>query len=77
MALDLTKVFDFLAQILDTADEFVEDKVELVYGAISSYFDGLIADKNSKFGKKGKEIIELGLRDKLIKKYPLDTYPLD
>jgi len=77
MALDLGKLWDFLTQILDVSDEFVEDKVELVYGAISSFFDGLIADKNSKFGKKGKEIIELGMRDKLIKKYPLETFPVD
>ena len=73
----LSKIWDYLADLLDVADEFVEDKVEFAYGTISTFFDNLIADKNSKFGKKGKEILELGIRDKLIKKYPLETYPLD
>ena len=77
MALDLNKVWDFAADVLNVADEFVEAKVEFVYGAFSSYLDGLVADKNSKFGKKGKEIVEMGIRDKLIKKYPLEQYPLD
>ena len=73
----LTKIWDYLADLLDVADEFVEDKVEFAYGTISTFFDNMIADKNSKFGKKGKEIIELGIRDKLIKKYPLETFPVD
>lgn len=73
----LTKIWDYLADLLDVADEFVEDKVEFAYGTISTFFDNMIADKNSKFGKKGKEIIELGIRDKLIKKYPLEDFPVD
>lgn len=73
----LTKIWDYLADLLDVADEFVEDKVEFAYGTISTFLDNLIADKNSKFGKKGKQIIELGIRDKLIKKYPLEDFPVD
>lgn len=73
----LTKIWDYLADLLDVADEFVEDKVEFAYGTLSTFLDNLIADKNSKFGKKGKEIVELGIRDKLIKKYPLETFPVD
>ena len=73
----LTKIWDYLADLLDVADEFIEDKVEFAYGTFSTYLDNLIADKNSKFGKKGKEIVELGIRDKLIKKYPLETFPVD
>ena len=73
----LTKIWDYLADLLDVADEFIEDKVEFAYGTISTFFDNMIADKNSKFGKKGKEIIELGIRDKLIKKYPLEDFPVD
>ena len=73
----LTKIWDYLADLLDVADEFIEDKVEFAYGTISTFLDNLIADKNSKFGKKGKEIIELGIRDKLIKKYPLEDFPVD
>jgi len=75
--MEASKLWDFLYEILDVSDEYVEDKVEVVYGAISLFFDGLIADRNSKFGKKGKEIIELGIRDKLIKKYPLESFPVD
>lgn len=71
------KLWDFLAEVLNIADEFVEDKVEFVYGAFSSYLDDLISDSNSKFSKKGKEIVELGIRDKLIKKYPLKDFPVD
>lgn len=73
----LTKIWDYLADLLNVADEFVEDKVEFAYGTLSTFLDNLIADKDSKFGKKGKEIIELGFRDKLIKLYPLDKFPLD
>lgn len=73
----LTKVWDYLADLLNVADEFVEDKVEFAYGTLSTFLDNLIADKNSKFGKKGKEIVELGIRDKLVKKYPLEEFPLD
>jgi hypothetical protein len=73
----LTKIWDYLADLLDVADEFVEDKVEFAYGTVSTFLDNLIADKNSKFGKKGKEIIGLGIRDKLIKKYPLEDFPVD
>lgn len=73
----LTKIWDYLADLLDVADEFVEDKVEFAYGTVSTFLDNLIADKNSKFGKKGKQIIELGIRDKLIKKYPLEDFPVD
>ncbi len=77
MAVDLTKIWDVLNSVLEKCDEFVEDKVEDVYGALSNWLDGQVAKPDTKFGVTSKRIIELGIRDKLIKKYPLDEYPLD
>lgn len=77
MALDLTKIFDFAAGLLDTGSEFVESKVEFAYGAFSLWLDSLVANTDTVFDDKAKKIVELGIRDKLIKKYPLEDFPLD
>ena len=77
MALDLTKIWDFANSLLETGNEFVEAKVEIVYGALSTWLQTQAARTDTKFDNTGLKTIELGIRDKLIKKYPLETYPLD
>ncbi len=72
-----TKLWDFAAGLLDKADEFFEDKVEAVYGALSGFLQGRVDDTATVFDNKALEVVELGIRDKLIKKYPLDEYPVD
>jgi len=74
---DLTKIWDVLNNILEKCDEFVEDKVEAVYGGLDSWLQSQVDKTDTKFDNNSLKVIELGVRDKLIKKYPLETYPLD
>ncbi|MCK4445681.1 MAG: hypothetical protein KAW56_01210 [Candidatus Marinimicrobia bacterium] len=74
---DLTKIWDIVNSILEKCDEFVEDKVEDVFGALNNWLDGQVAKTDTKFDDNSKKIILLGIRDKLIKILPLDEYPLD
>ena len=74
---DLTKLWDLANSVLEKADEFVEGKVEVVYGALSNWLQGQVEKPETKFGETSLKIIELGIRDKLIKKYPLETFPVD
>jgi len=74
---DLTKIWDVLNSVLEQCDEFVEDKVETVYDGLSAWLDSQVAKTETKFDDTSKKIIELGIRDKLIKKYPLETFPVD
>ena len=73
----LSKIWDVLNSVLEKCDEFVEDKVEDVFGALNEWLDELVDNPNTKFASTSKRIILMGIRDKLIKKYPLDEYPLD
>lgn len=77
MALDLGKIWDFANSLLVAGDEFVEDKVESIYGVFSLWLSGLVADTETKFDDNSQKIIELGVRDRLIKKYPLKDFPVD
>ena len=77
MAIDLGKIWDFANSLLVAGDEFVEDKVESVYGVFSLWLSGLVADTETKFDDNSLKIVELGVRDRLIKKYPLEDFPLD
>ena len=77
MALDLGKIWDFANSLLVAGDEFVEGKVESIYGTFSLWLGGLVADTETKFDDNSMKIIELGVRDKLIKKYPLEDFPVD
>ena len=66
-----------LNDLLDVADEFAEAQVENVFGKLNDFLDEKVGDVETSFTAKGKQIIMLGMRDKLIKIYPLETYPLD
>jgi len=73
----LSKIWDVLNSVLEKCDEFVEDKVEDVFGGLNTWLDELVDNPNTKFAATSKKIILLGIRDKLIKIYPLDEFPLD
>ena len=66
-----------LSDLLNVADEFAEAQVENVFGRINDFLDEKVGDPETSFTAKGKQIIMLGMRDKLIKILPLETYPLD
>lgn len=73
----LSKIWDVLNSVLEKCDEFVEDKVEDVFGALNTWLDDLVDNPNTKFASTSKRIILLGIRDKLIKIFPLDKFPPD
>jgi len=72
--MDLNKI---LSDLLNVADEFAEAQVENVFGKFNDYLDEKVGDPETSFTAKGKQIIMLGLRDKLIKILPLEDFPLD
>jgi len=74
---DLTKLWDLANTVLEKVDEFAEAQVETVYGALSNWLQGQVEKPETKFGETSLKIIELGIRDKLIKKYPLESFPVD
>lgn len=73
----LSKIWDVLNSVLEKCDEFVEDKVEDVFGVLNDWLDELVNNPNTKFAATSKRIVLLGIRDKLIKIFPLDEFPLD
>lgn len=77
MAVNLGVIWDFANSLLVAGDEFVEDKVETVFGTFSLWLQGLAADTETKFDDNSIRIIKLGVRDRLIKELPLDKYPVD
>ena len=77
MALGLGKIWDFANSLLVAGDEFVEGKVESVYGVFTLWLQGLVNDTETKFDDNSLKIVELGVRDRLIKKYPLEDFPVD
>ena len=77
MALDLTKLWDLANNLLEAGNEFVETQVESVYGTLSLWLTAQVDKTNTEFDNTALQIVELGIRDKLIKKYPLETFPVD
>jgi hypothetical protein len=77
MAINLGVIWEFANSLLVAGDEFVEDKVESIFGTFSLWLNGLVADTETKFDDNSVKIIKLGIRDKLIKEYPLEEYPVD
>ena len=70
-------LLDFLYGLLKTGDELIESKLEDFIGKINDWADEGVASTDTKFDDKAKEIVCLAIRDKLIKLYPLETFPLD
>ena len=77
MGVNLTVVWDLLDKLLEAGNEFVEAQVETVYGTIHAKLKEQVAKTTTEFDDNALIIIEIGLRDKLTKLYPLETYPLD
>jgi len=77
MAVDLTKLWNVLDDLLEAGNEFVEARVETVYGVIHGKLKARAELTTTKFDDNGLKTTEIGLRDKLIKLYPLDEYPFD
>jgi len=77
MPIDLGGVWDVLDKLLDAGNEFVEAQVETIYGTIHNKLKVKVESTETPFDDHSMETVELGLRDKLIKLYPLETYPLD
>lgn len=74
---DLTKIWDVLNGILEKCDEFVEDKVEAVFGGLEGWLQSQVDKTDTKFDNTSKRIILLGIRDKLLDILPLDKFPKD
>ena len=70
-------IWDVVNGILEKCDEFVESKVEDVFGALNVWLDEQVAKTDTKFDDNSKKIILLGIRDKLLDILPLDQYPKD
>ena len=77
MGLNLTAIWDVLDKLLDAGNDFAEAQVEIVYGSLHGHLKTQVAKTETKFDDNGLQTVELGLRDKLIKLYPLETHPLD
>lgn len=77
MALDLNALWNVLDKLLETGEEFVEDQVEKLYGVIHGKLKERVELTETKFDDHGLQVVEIGLRDKLIKLYPLEEFPLD
>ena len=70
-------IWDVVNGILEKCDEFVESKVEDVFGALNIWLDEQVAKTDTKFDDNSKKIILLGIRDKLLDILPLEEYPKD
>ena len=77
MGLDLNVVWNILDKLLEAGNDFVEAQVETVYGTIHGHLKERAEKTETKFDDNSLKTVELGLRDKLIKLYPLEDFPLD
>ena len=77
MGLDLTKLWDLANNLLEAGNEFVETQVESVYGTLSLWLKTQVEKTDTEFDDNALKIVEIGIRDRLIKKYPLEDFPLD
>lgn len=73
----MANIWDILNNILEKCDEFVEGKVENVFGALNAWLDEQVARTDTKFDDNSKKTILLGIRDKLLDIFPLKEYPKD
>jgi len=77
MALDLTKLWDLANNLLEAGNEYVETQVESVYGTLSLWLKTQVDKTDTEFDNTALQIVEIGIRDKLLKKYPLENFPVD
>ena len=77
MAVNLSAFWDILNKLLEAGNTFVEAQIETIYGGFHSFLMAKVEATDTPFDDNGLKTVELGIRDKLIKLYPLETYPLD
>lgn len=70
-------IWDVINSVLEKCDEFVEGKVEDVFGGLNTWLDEQVAKTDTKFDDNSKKIILLGIRDKLLEIFPLKDFPKD
>jgi len=68
---------DVLNDLLEAGNEFVEAQVETTYDILHTKLKERAAKTTTKFDDNALKTVEVGLRDKLIKLYPLDEIPFD
>lgn len=73
----MANIWDLANTALEKCDEFVEAQVEVVYGVVGKFLQAQVDKTTTKFDNTAYRIVELGIRDKLLKKYPLKDFPLD
>ncbi len=70
-------IWDILNNVLEKCDEFVEGKVEDIFGGLNIWLDEQVAKTDTRFDDNSKKIILLGIRDKLLKIYSIEEFPPD
>ena len=73
----MANVWDLANSALEKLDEFAEAQVETVFGALGKFLQGQVDKTTTKFDNTALKIVKLGIRDKLLKEYPLEDFPLD
>ncbi len=73
----MANVWDLANSALEKLDEFAEAQVETVFGALGKFLQGQVDKTTTKFDNTALKIVKLGIRDKLLKEYPLKDFPLD
>jgi len=76
MAVDLSKLWDVLNNLLEAGNDFIEAQVETAYGALHSTLKAKVESTETEFDDNAMKTVELGIRDKLLKIYPIEEYPL-
>lgn len=77
MGINLNVIWDLLDKLLEAGNEFVEAQVETIYGTVHTKLKEQVAKTTTTFDDNALKTTEIGLRDKLIKLYPLEDFPLD
>ncbi|MFZ7134360.1 MAG: hypothetical protein ACOWWR_18595 [Eubacteriales bacterium] len=73
----LNDFLDFVAKLVEVGKEPVEAQLENAIKMADIALDVKVAGTATVLDDTGKEVASLALRDYLIKKYPLEDYPLD
>jgi hypothetical protein len=75
--MNILKLLDFLAGLLEGTKEVVEVRAEVIYGLLFAWIHAKVVSTETILDDKGEITLKLALRDKLIKELPLEIYPLD
>jgi hypothetical protein len=73
----MASIWDVANSALEKLDEFAEAQVETVFGALGKFLQSQVDKTTTKFDNTALRIVKLGVRDKLLKEFPLEDFPLD